>query len=269
MKLDTSMDVLRKIVENFQDIATFSVTFPLRYASSLAGSGTFHTRIRGAGPVTIRNGTSDVAVLRQVFRDREYDLARYPAVNAIVSAKYHRILEAGNVPLIIDGGANMGATPIWFATEFPKARIIAVEPDPRNAAICRENTRRHPGVEVLEAALGSASGVVALSNTTELEWAVRTVRGDASATIPMCTISQIVSSQPPRTQLFIAKIDIEGFEEDLFEANTEWLEEVEIVFVEVHDWLFPRRFTSRPLQRAMARYDFEMLLLGENLVYIK
>jgi hypothetical protein len=33
--------------------------------------------------------------------------------------------------------------------------------------------------------------------------------------------------------------------------------------------MLPRRRTSRPLQRAMAEHDFEMLLLGENLVYIR
>lgn len=263
------MSLFHDIAENFKDAAAFGFAFPLRHASALAGAKLFHATLRGAGRLVIRNGSSDVAVLRQVFREREYDLARYPKVKAIVEEKYRRILSAGRIPLIIDGGANIGATPIWFATQFPQARILAVEPDPKNAQLCRANTRRHNNVQVIEAALGSTPGVVTLSNPTNLGWAVQTIRGGSSANVRVCTIPEITAVERGNAELFIVKIDIEGFEEDLFKTNIEWIGEAKVIFVEVHDWMLPRRRTSRPLQRAMAEHDFEMLLLGENLVYIR
>lgn len=68
---------------------------------------------------------------------------------------------------------------------------------------------------------------------------------------------------------FIAKVDIEGFEEDLFSENLDWLKEIFVLFIEPHDWLMSGRRTSRNFQRALAQHDFQILIRGENLVYIR
>lgn len=68
---------------------------------------------------------------------------------------------------------------------------------------------------------------------------------------------------------FLAKIDIEGFESDLFSSSTEWLSDVSVVFIEPHDWLYPGKKTSRSFQRAMAEQDFEIHLMGENIAYVR
>jgi len=68
---------------------------------------------------------------------------------------------------------------------------------------------------------------------------------------------------------FIAKIDIEGFESDLFSANVEWLNDVSMVIIEPHDWMLPGKKTSRSFQAAMGRHDFEIFISGENLIYIR
>jgi len=68
---------------------------------------------------------------------------------------------------------------------------------------------------------------------------------------------------------FIAKIDIEGFESDLFSANTQWLADTFVVFIEPHDWLLPGKCTSRSFQAAMGEEDYEIYLSGEILTYIR
>src|SRR6186997_720585 len=98
-----------------------------------------HTVVRGVGPITLRNGTSDAKVFSQVFAHNQYELAWYPQHSDVV-AHYHDILAAGFSPLIIDLGANNGASALWFRTRFPEATIVAVEPDPTNVEVCRENT---------------------------------------------------------------------------------------------------------------------------------
>jgi hypothetical protein len=70
-------------------------------------------------------------------------------------------------------------------------------------------------------------------------------------------------------RLFIAKIDIEGFEDDLFSDNTRWVDDVEVIIIEPHDWLFPGTGTSRNFQRAISKRPFEVVISGENLVYIR
>jgi hypothetical protein len=73
----------------------------------------------------------------------------------------------------------------------------------------------------------------------------------------------------PNGTLFIAKIDIEGFEGDLFSDNIGWLKDVYAVYIEPHDWLLPGKATSRNFQRAMGDLDFEIYISGENLLYVR
>ncbi len=36
---------------------------------------------------------------------------------------------------------------------------------------------------------------------------------------------------------WIVKVDIEGGEADLFAANTEWVDAVPVIIIELHDWM--------------------------------
>ena len=65
------------------------------------------------------------------------------------------------------------------------------------------------------------------------------------------------------------KVDIEGFEADLFQGDLGWLDTAEVVIIEPHDWMMPGAGTSRNFQKAMLDRDFEMVISGENLVYLK
>lgn len=69
---------------------------------------------------------------------------------------------------------------------------------------------------------------------------------------------------------FIAKIDIEGFESDLFARNTGWIEDFFAIAVELHDWMLAGQRGSGTFQTAMAaRTGFEVFLKGENLIYVR
>jgi FkbM family methyltransferase len=77
-------------------------------------------------PLYFRPHTSDVQVIRQVFVQREY-----AAVEKLT-----------DVRLIIDGGANIGCTSFFLLHAYPDARLIAVEPDAGNMAVCKKNLAR-------------------------------------------------------------------------------------------------------------------------------
>jgi FkbM family methyltransferase len=220
--------------------------------------------IPGIGPASLRPGTTDAEVFRQVFTHREYDLSRLRRLDQ-VKALYDAILKEGREPLIIDAGANIGVASLWFAHQFPHARIIAVEPEPANAALCRKNVSNLEKVHVEEAAVGASPGHITLDNPAQKAWSPRSERSTEG--IPIVTINDLVASVTG-AELLIAKIDIEGFESDLFATNLQWLDSVRVVIVEIHDWMMPGRRTSFSLQRAMADRQFEMMISGENLVYV-
>ena len=222
--------------------------------------------IKGVGPLTLRPRSSDIPTIRQIFVDRQYDMRSIPQWRDI-EGRYQEILQRGRRPLIIDAGANIGAASLYFAREFPKAKIVAVEPEQSNVRLCCENTNSLD-IEVLPMAIGSASGKVLLVTDEREHWAVATKRS-SDGDIAICTVNDIVTNHQHECDLFLVKIDIEGFESDLFSANVEWVRDAKIIFIEPHDWLLPGQATSRNFQRVLAEHEFDLIVSGENLLYIR
>lgn len=238
-----------------------------RDIGKLLGRETLSCRIRGVGQVILRLRTSDGAVWSQVFTERQYDLSGLPVQEARVQAAYDAIIAKGRAPLVIDCGANNGASSVWFSLKYPAAQIVAVEPDPENAAVCRVNTADRR-IDVRETAIGSSPGTVRITNPESTAWGFRTARSEGTGGVRVETIRQIVESYPA-AELLAVKVDIEGFESDLFAANTEWVHDATLVYVEPHDWLLPGQGTSRSFQAVLGAEDFEVLLIGENLTYVR
>ncbi len=250
---------------NLRDAVLLNPLFPLRHFAPALGLAECRLNVRGCGPIVMRTGNSDAVTVRSVFRDLCYDVGRFSQSTAI-NTFYDAILAAGQTPVIIDAGANIGAASIWFATNFPGARIIAVEPEPANAEMCRRNVARFPNVQTVEAALGATAGRTAISDGNGEAWAFTTSRSD-DGTIPIVTIPELAGAVP-NGRLFAAKIDIEGFESDVFSQGTAWLETLKFFFIEPHDWPLPGKRTSRAFQKRMAEADYDLIVAGENLLYV-
>lgn len=216
------------------------------------------------GRFHVRGRDSDIATLRQVFGEQEYRL-RIPAIQARLERRYRQMLAAGQTPVIIDGGANVGGAARWFHTLFPEAQVVAVEPDPANAGMLRLNTEGFSAISVVEAAIGAEAGFVSLI-PGDAAWAIRTERAETGLSV--VTIAELVAGVE-NGALFLAKIDIEGFEEDLFASATDWVDQAFCIIVEPHDWMLPEQHTSRTFQRVMGQRDFQVLIQGENLLYIR
>lgn len=225
----------------------------------------FRVRVKGVGDLKLRPRTTDPAVVSQVFSWLQYDTSPFPQHARVIKA-YDDILARGHRPLILDLGANNGASARWFAREYPEADIVAVEPDPDNARICRLNTEGYR-VEVLAAAIGGSPGYVALDTATRASVSYTTSRSPGGA-VPVVTVGQILDERAGH-ELFIVKIDIEGFEDDLFATGTEWVRDAHVIMIEPHDFKFPDRDTSRPFQETMGRLPFQMLVSNENLIYVR
>ena len=221
--------------------------------------------LRGVGKVSLRPSQSDMLCMKQVFVGREYDLSHMPEVDSRIQAGYEALLAKGQVPVIVDAGANIGAASIWYAQRYPEAKIVALEPDPENFVVLVSNTRDWTSVVPVNAAIGGATGHVSVV-AGAMGWASQTER--ASEGVAMHTVEDIVG-MVPGGGLFIAKIDIEGFEVDLFADNTDWIADATVIAIEPHDWMMPGKFTSRNFMRAITAHDFEMFISGENLIFVR
>jgi FkbM family methyltransferase len=254
------------LVANVRDALLLNAAFPLRHLAPLFGVRELGLNIRGFGKVIFRTDGSDATTLREIFRDQDFDVTRYPQGEDITTL-YKAILEKQEIPIIIDAGANIGATAIWFAKAFPQAAVLAIEPGPRNADLCRRNTSSINAITVIEAALGATVGQCSISNNKAQSWAFQTSRSDQGK-IPIVTIPELAKSIPHGC-LFAAKVDIEGFESDVFSYNTDWLDDLKFLFLEPHDWMLPGSHTSREFQKRVAQSDFELIVAGQNLLYVR
>jgi FkbM family methyltransferase len=260
--------LLPEITQNVRDVVAFGPQFLWRHSPLLTGGSTATVQIPDVGSVRLRIRESDVNVVRQVFRYKEYQVNNDP-LRARIVRRYNEILETGNVPIIVDAGAHIGLATLWFRHTYPSAQVVAIEPEAGNFELLKENAGQKSGVSLLNAAVGATSGFVTIQNDrqhTLLGWAARTNRAEQG--VPIVTMADAFGTVDNGAP-FIAKIDIEGFESDLFSCNTEWLNGVFVVYIEPHDWMLPRKMTSRTFQRALAALDFEIHISGENLLFVR
>ena len=250
-----------RVSANLRDVRTFGAGALLRVIRDGRP-----IRFKGIGRVALRRGNSDMECFREIFQNGDYRIDHLQPVKDRIASCYHSILKSGRTPVIIDGGANIGASALWFTRQYPDARVVAVEPDTDNFRLLKFNTAACENIEPVQAALGAEPGFVEVTNAVGLGWAAQTKRVDTGT--PIVMIGDIPTSVEGG-KLFIVKIDIEGFESDLFSSGLEWINEAYVVIVEPHDWMLPGERTSRTFMRAMAAHDFEVFIVGENLFFVR
>jgi FkbM family methyltransferase len=213
--------------------------------------------------------SSDKDVIQQIFVNKNYELARLARFNDIAS-EYKRILGAGRTPLIIDCGANISASPIWFAKSFPNARILALEPEPHNYEMLQLNCRKLPNIKSVRGAISCTNETLFVEDPGAGDWGFRTTGRPTKRNIatPAYSIESVVR-QCGDVDLFLVKIDIEGGESRLFEREYEWIERTELIIIELHDWMLPRSANSQNCLRALSQYPRDFVSIGENAFSIR
>lgn len=243
-------------------VRLFGVQFLLRFFRPR--QSLYRVNLRNYGPVSVRIHGSDISTLDQVFEQREYDLAGLGTAQDRITTRYEHCLSQGKVPVIIDAGSNIGAAALWFHRLYPAATIVAIEPEPGNFEVLAANAADKPQILAVEAAIAAREGKISIVGGAT-GWDAQTQRSESGG-IAAITITDALAKVPNGAP-FIAKIDIEGFESDLFSENTQWLDDMAMVIIEPHDWMMPGQFSSQNFQREMGKRRFELFINGENLIY--
>ncbi len=174
-------------------------------------------------PVRLRLGSSDVWVFWGVFFRNHHAVKLDPAPRVVV-----------------DVGANVGLTTIDFARRFRKARVLAVEPEAKNFALLEKNVRRYRRIEPVHAALWSANEPVAFSNGDAEFDSFRFGRSEAdrSDSVRGVTLDRLMDEHGLE-RIDLLKIDIEGAERQVFADPSAWIDRVDVMIIELHDFLMP------------------------------
>lgn len=138
-----------------------------------------------------------------------------------------------NATYILDLGANIGMSALYFRKHIPHSKIIAIEPDPINFQQLLKNTQEN-NIFCLNSGIWYSSTNLKINNENAGSWWSQ-VKACRESWIQGITVDFIMKEfNFPRID--ILKIDIEWSEKYLFEKNyRSWLEKTSFIAIELHD----------------------------------
>ncbi len=217
-----------------------------------------------------RGTRADLGVIRQCFDERQYEIPEWRArYRTHADAFYQSVIAAGKSPLIVDCGANLGASVLWFSVRYPEAEIVAIEPATDNFSLLRRNCSTER-IDLRAAAVGPRDGVTLLSDPGEGAWGYRTGNDGARGyEVPMISVGTVLAKKSAeRYEPFILKLDIEGAEKALFAGSWKALDRFPVVVIEPHDWMAPGSRIACGFFRFHSETGRDFVHRGENIFSI-
>jgi FkbM family methyltransferase len=209
---------LARAVRKLRLILGSDLTFAAKVRYLMGRAGIRTCRLTGGMRVALRPGSTDWQVFEEIF----------------IEGAYSRWLDAipREADVLLDLGANVGLSAIYLARRLPVTSIIAVEPDPGNFAMLRENLRLS-GLEsrstAVQAFAGAERGFAQIQDSGNGAWGMRMGRR-AESGIPVYPLEDLARSGSP----MVVKCDIEGAERGLFSGIRAWAHLVRFVILELH-----------------------------------
>jgi len=205
--------------------------------------------------IYLKTKSSDIDVFKQIIMDVEY--------NSVVN-----IIKRHNIPCttMLDAGANIGLTSIYFKSQFPNLNIIALEPSDTTFKRLERNISKNnlEGVQLLKKGIWGHNTY--LSGDTSFgdgqDWAFRLVEASQkeNGNFEVVSIFDVIN-EFKLDYIDFLKIDIEGGEESVFgvESNIGWLRKVRLIAVEIHDDLDCRNH----IETMLLKFGFILSYSGE------
>lgn len=181
----------------------------------------------------LKTNSSDSDVFRQIILNDEY-------VFIIHMLHHYKI----SVKTMIDCGANVGYTTIYFKAFFPDASIISIEPQYEVFLRLNENVRINNLSNIITIQKGLWSTSTYLKSDFSFrdgqDWSHRLVPADENSIkkdlIKTITVNELMQEYEVEIIDFF-KMDIEGAEAEVFSerADLSWLDKVKFIAIEIHD----------------------------------
>jgi FkbM family methyltransferase len=204
-------------------------------------------------PIHLRLKTSDMLTFVHVFLRGEYDveIAKTPTI-------------------IVDAGANIGLTSIFYANKYPDAKIFSLEPECSNFALLKKNVAPYGNILAINKALWGDNTTLEILDPGLDKWGFQTRRrpdekAAGKEAVESITIDRLMHDYQ-LGHIDILKIDIEGAEKEVCESAGPWIDKVGMMAMELHD----RHKTgcSRSFYNATNGFDAE-IHRGENVFVLK
>ncbi|MGE5350027.1 MAG: FkbM family methyltransferase [Actinomycetota bacterium] len=219
----------------------------LRIYRGVKSAGIFRVRI-SEKDFFLRGRSVDFAVFNGIFANGEYDF------DIDFEPRY-----------IVDAGAFIGASSVWFSQRYPEAVIIAFEPEESNFEMLKKNTTEYKNIIPVHAALFPEDTALKIKDPDAEKYAFRVERVTAGISgINGITVDSVMNyfGLP---QIDILKMDIEGAEYDIFSStDTGWLHRVGVLVIELHEYFRPG--VTELFYSVVKQLHHDEMRRGENII---
>jgi FkbM family methyltransferase len=218
----------------------------------------------------MRRATSTVQVLSADIASLPYAIWYRPGTSDVdmimenvVRKQYLYFTPPEPISLIVDAGANIGDSTALYLFSFPRAAVVALEPDHSNFEILQRNCAAYGDRAVLlNKGLWDKEAHLKVSQSySHCTISVSEVDPTAPYDCPATTIPAILQLTG-KGLIDILKVDIEGAEAVVFgDSSDAWLDRVRRIFIEVHNSASARIVLERAKRHSFAVRCFRSLYI--------
>ena len=163
---------------------------------------------------------------------------RTEGLKKILLGNTYPVVENFNPKLILDLGANLGATSMFFAINYPKARIFSFEPTEMNFRWLQKNTEAFKNITRIKkgAYFKDTKAKIFVDsenggrNSIYKDW----TKSDKYELVELINLGKFLESQNLASKIDILKIDTEGCEIDILSSINHHLKKIQVIYLEYH-----------------------------------
>lgn len=168
-----------------------------------------------------------------IFADSASFVGQYLS---IIKTHVYNFVADNDQPYILDCGANVGVSIIYFKQQYPKAKIIAFEPDKKIFSILSKNidTRSYDDVSLVNKGLWNTEGTIQFIAEGADGGSIIQDKNGSPDKSQIAEIETTSLRKYLNTKVDFLKIDIEGAESVVLEDCQDLLQNVQRIFIEYH-----------------------------------
>lgn len=198
---------------------------------------------------TRRYPSSDLGIMFQIFCKGEYG----PAVELLKKSR-----PAGRLLNILDAGANVGLSSLYFRAAFPDCNLVCLEIDDSNFTQLSRNLKPLGGVSLHKKALWKSDAWLNIGTDfrDKSECSYYVTESEQPTTLRGHSLAHFMD-QSQWDKVDLLKIDIEGSERFLFETPElahDLLSRTDLIAIEIHDEFNVRPVINKYLEQEGFRY---------------
>jgi FkbM family methyltransferase len=203
----------------------------------------------------------NIGTLKIIYR-RPYEVLH--TYRELFEEEIYNFTASSASPFIIDCGANIGLSVLYFKRLYPGATLVAFEPDKENFHLLQENTAANQlqNVDLRQAAVWKENGTLSFSSAGTQDSQIVT-NGKTANTIQI-RAERLADLLKDRHVDFL-KIDIEGAELEVLKDCEPQLSNVENLFVEYHGKASETEKLTQLLEILKKYYKVYLKLAADNL----